>query len=258
MKQRLDSYVCKTYGISRNRAQMCIREGSVLIDGSQETSCGFLVPEDAYVELLKSDLGRYVSRSALKLKYFLDNHQEIDVSWKVCLDVGASTGGFTQVLLERWVKRIYAIDVGTDQLHPTVKNDQRVVSLEWLDVRSVTSKQLPVTSSEFIDFVTVDVSFISLTKILDDLVRIAREFGSSDGVQMILLWKPQFEVGRANLTKKWVVKDEKIRDKFLMSFVELLNEKGFTIVCHEPSRLSGEEGNVAEIVWVREGESVDV
>lgn len=231
---------------------MLLKEGSVLVDGKKAWWCSQNVEWDEVIELKGSELDGYVSRSALKLKYFLESHDEIQIQNKICLDIGASTGGFTQVLLSHGAKQVYALDVGHGQLDPNIQEDDRVIQMDGLDVRDFDTGIFLTQEWKF-DVVTVDVSFISLTKILDDLIRIITECWSRKGVNVVLLWKPQFEVGRRNLTKKGVVKKESIRSNYLDEFLQILTTKGLHVVLHEKSGLSGEEGNVEEVIWIQEG-----
>ena len=177
---------------SRTKAQLLIKEGYVAVDGYVVDKPSFKAKEDAKIEIFGET--RFVSRAARKLKGFLDVHL-VTIEGKRCLDVGASTGGFTQILLERGAKSVTALDVGTSQLHETLRNDERVLSVESTDIREFQSKQP-------FEVVTCDVSFISLHHILSDLERLA------NGV-LILLFKPQFEVGReAKRDRHGVVTDE--------------------------------------------------
>ena len=167
---------------------------------------------------------------AFKLKLFLEE-LDLDVTDMVCLDIGSSTGGFTQVLLENNVREVTAVDVGRDQLHKTIKEDSRVHSYESCDIRKFTSEKV-------FDLVVSDVSFISLVKILDDIDRLASK-------NIILLFKPQFEVGReAKRDNNGVVLDEKAIQKAMVIFEDACELKGWSLIKKSPSKLTGKEGNL--------------
>lgn len=212
---------------SRTKAQALIKEGNVAVDGKVVDKPSFKAKEDANIEIFGDT--RFVSRAARKLKGFLDVHP-IAIEGKRCLDVGASTGGFTQILLERGAKSVTALDVGTSQLHETLRNDARVQSVESTDIRDFQSVQP-------FEVVTCDVSFISLHHILSDLDRLA------NGV-LILLFKPQFEVGReAKRDRHGVVTDEKAIALAQRQFERATAELGWRLMVKEVSTLPGKEGN---------------
>lgn len=182
---------------SRERAAAAVRAGLVRVNGQTAAKPSQTVGPTDQIEVLADPVG-YVSRGALKLQAALD-HWQIDPAGLVCLDIGASTGGFTQLLLERGARRVYAVDVGRDQLHPELRADPRVVSLEQTDIRT-----LPALPGEPPALAAVDVSFISLTLILPHLVRLA------PGAAVVALVKPQFEVGPGGVGKKGVVRDTRL------------------------------------------------
>ena len=179
------------------------------------------------VSLSEDKKSRFVSRSAIKLDDFLET-ENISVERLICLDVGASTGGFTQALIGRGAKRVIALDVGTSQLHESLRNDARIISRENTDIRKADFE-------EAFDLIVVDVSFISLRKIVPDLRRI-----SNKNTQLILLFKPQFEVGKEHLRKTGVPKDEKITKRALDDFLLFAKTSGFTIRKVSASTLKGE------------------
>ncbi|BBG65456.1 RNA binding methyltransferase FtsJ like [Hydrogenimonas sp.] len=212
---------------SRNKAQELICEGSVRVDGKVVKKASFIAGESASISIDGPAL--YVSRAARKLEGFLKVHP-VDIGGKRCLDVGASTGGFTQVLLQRGASSVTALDVGRLQLHEALRSDSRVVSVEQTDIRGFeTEKRFEVT--------TCDVSFISLRNILPDLERL------TEGV-LILLFKPQFEVGiEAARDKRGVVTDDRAVAKAMREFEEEASRIGWREIAKAPSSLPGKEGN---------------
>jgi 23S rRNA (cytidine1920-2'-O)/16S rRNA (cytidine1409-2'-O)-methyltransferase len=209
---RLDQYLVESNKApTRNKAQNMIKEALVSVDG---------------VIILKE----YVSRAALKLDAFFDE-LSLNIEGKSCLDIGSSTGGFTQVLLERGVLHVSCVDVGKEQLHPIVRNDERVSVYEEQDIREFESE-------EKFELITSDVSFISLLHILDAVDRLSNEY-------IILLFKPQFEVGRETKRDKYgVVTDEKAIQKAMIHFEDACVIKGWELILKSASKITGKEGNL--------------
>jgi len=226
---RLDNYLVEnTLCDSRNRAQTIIKEGLVSVNAAVIKKSSFKVDENDEVKIKEHK--SYVSRSAHKLDEFL-NELTLDLKKRVALDIGSSTGGFTQVLLEREVAEVSAVDVGRDQLHKSLKNDSRVYSYEACDIRDFKSDK------EF-DLVVSDVAFISLLNILDDVDRLASR-------DIILLFKPQFEVGReAKRDNNGVVLDKKAISNAMIRFEDACKLKGWKLMLKSPSKLTGKEGNL--------------
>ncbi len=225
---RLDTYLTKTFAIqSRTKAKEYIQKGYVSVDATVITKPSFEVTAEASVEL--KPFKEYVSRAAWKLVHFLDSI-DLEVKGKEALDIGSSTGGFTQVLLERGVQSVTAVDVGTAQLHPRIKNDPRVISFESTDIRKF--EHAPF------ELVVSDVSFISLLKILDAVDRL-----SSDAI--ILLFKPQFEVGvGVKRDKKGVVKDKRAIETAMERFETACIERNWRLRFKEAAHITGKEGNL--------------
>ncbi|RTH16242.1 TlyA family rRNA (cytidine-2'-O)-methyltransferase [Thermus scotoductus] len=231
---RLDRYLVERgLAESREKAQRLIQSGQVKVAGQVVTKPAHRVPDGARVELLLPE--RYVSRGAYKLLGALEAFA-VKVEGKVAADLGASTGGFTQVLMERGVQRVYAVDVGKGQLHPRLKGDPRVVSLEEQDVRTLA---LP----EPVDLVVMDVSFISSTLLLPKVREILKPGGEA-----LILVKPQFELGPG--VHKGVVRDEALRQKALARVREKALELGFQVLGETESPLPGKEGNREFWLWL--------
>ena len=218
---------------SRARAQAEIAAGHVRSGAHVVAKPGERLAEDAPLALEGTAIP-YVSRGGLKLAHALDRFA-LDVKGRIALDVGASTGGFTEVLLARGAKRVYALDVGHGQLHPRLKADARVVSLEGVDARKLSRALLP----EAPGLVTVDVSFISVLKVLPTLLALA-----APDALLVLLVKPQFEVGRAKIGKGGIVRDVSAREEAVSRVREWLEERDFEILGVAESPITGGDGNV--------------
>jgi 23S rRNA (cytidine1920-2'-O)/16S rRNA (cytidine1409-2'-O)-methyltransferase len=230
-RQRIDQLLIQR-GLfeSRARAQAAIAAGLVIADGIVVRKASAEVAETA--EILAAPEHPWVSRGALKLVAALD-HFAFDPSGHVCLDVGASTGGFTEVLLARGATRVYSVDVGREQLHPRLRGEGRVVSLEQQDIRTLDAARL----SEQPDFVVIDASFISLRLVLPAALALA-----APSMKLVALIKPQFEVGRANL-KKGVVRDDALRIKARDEIAAFVAEAGLTVHGVIASPIAGGDGN---------------
>ncbi len=222
---------------SRARAQRLIEAGGVIVDGKVVTKSGARHPETASIELSMSDIP-WVSRAGLKLEHALDQFG-IDVEGKICLDIGSSTGGFTEVLLSRGAKRIYAVDVGVGQLDDKLRGDQRVVSLESTDIRKVGPAELP----ELPEICTIDVSFISLAHVLPKVSELLTPQGT-----LVALIKPQFEVGKGN-APRGIVTDETLRDETVDRVRNYAREAGFEVRNVIPSPVEGGEGNKEYLLY---------
>ncbi|MCR4779466.1 MAG: TlyA family RNA methyltransferase [Ruminiclostridium sp.] len=237
MSERLDLILAeKGLAKSRTAAQALIKEGSVTVNGRVVSKPSELCdPEsDEFAVAEETALTRYVSRGGLKLETALE-HFGIDLGGAVCLDIGASTGGFTDCMLKHGAARVYAVDVGTSQLDPRLRSDSRVISLENLDIREAGETEIP----EKAGFVSIDVSFISLTRILPVTGRF-----TALGARCAALIKPQFELGRQRIGKSGVVKDPKLREKVkneIAAFAESLGFKNAGVI---PSGIAGGDGNI--------------
>jgi 23S rRNA (cytidine1920-2'-O)/16S rRNA (cytidine1409-2'-O)-methyltransferase len=234
MKERLDKVIKQRRLIrSRSRAQRMIEAGRVKVNGQIVSRPGHPIDSEAEIEILGYE--PYVSRGGEKLEAALERFR-IDPKGRVCLDVGASTGGFTDCLLQHGAAKVYAIDVGHDQLHPRLRSHPLVVAREGLNARYLEPKDI----DEPIDLATVDVSFISLKLILPPLVEIL-----APGGDLVALVKPQFEVGKDALPKDGVVKDAAAQAKALQDVARFLrDETPWHVVDEMVSPVRGEKGNV--------------
>ncbi len=234
---RLDVYLtekglCK----SRTAAQSLIKSSGVSVNGKPCVKPSFEVADGDKVEITGEQL-RYVGRGGLKLEGALKVFS-LDMSGMVCLDIGSSTGGFTDCMLQNGAKKVYAVDVGTDQLDEKLRADSRVVVMEQTDIRTA---QL----SETVDFVGTDVSFISLKQILPHIDRLLKKGGRA-----VVLIKPQFEAGRAALNKKGIVKDEKVRRKVVEDITEFALQCGFSVIGTADSPICGGDGNTEYLMCI--------
>ncbi len=232
---RLDNYLYKHgFTDSRNRAKELILNKKVSVNSSIITKASFNVDNNLplNIEILQESI--YVGRGAEKLKYFLLSNK-IDIKNRRCLDVGSSTGGFVQILLENGAAFVTAVDVGTGQLHRLLKQDRRVCSVEQTDIRDF-------VTDELFDVVTCDVSFVGIEYIMKDLDRLSRK-------DIIILFKPQFEVGKdVKRNKKGVIKDQKAIESAIKKFQSQTYEYGWKLIAKEYCKIKGKEGN-AEIFY---------
>ncbi|TYB30824.1 MAG: TlyA family RNA methyltransferase [Candidatus Mcinerneyibacterium aminivorans] len=230
MDERLDKFLVKKgYFESRNRAQREIKAGNIKIDSKVCKKKSFPISEENQIEISGIKC-KYVSRAGLKLKNFLDS-TNIILEGNTVLDIGSSTGGFVEVMLEKNAAKIYAVDVGTNQLHPKLLANEKVLSFESTDIRDY----LKENDSLYFDLITADLSFIPLEKIIPDIKNRADKF--------IFLYKPQFETPKKLKNKHGVIKDLNVHVKYLKKFVDFLYEIGFNIKKIKKSDLKGCSGN---------------
>ena len=233
-KERLDVLrVVRGLAESRSRAQAVIMAGEVYVNGQKADKAGMDVPLEAEVEV-RGNVCPYVSRGGLKLEKALRDFG-VDPTGYVCSDSGASTGGFTDCLLQQGASKVFAIDVGYGQLAWKIRSDPRVVVMERTNIRYVTPEDL----GEALDLSVVDVSFISLRIVLPAIQRLLKPTG-----QVLCLIKPQFEAGKENVGKKGVVRDPAVHEQVLRDFVALATELGFTLRNLTFSPVKGPEGNI--------------
>lgn len=225
---------------SREKAKALVMAGQVYLNGQKELKGGAVVKPDDKIEV-RGSTNPFVSRGGLKLQKAADKFG-IDLADCVCMDIGASTGGFTDCMLQHNAKKVYSIDVGYGQLAWKLRTDERVVNMERTNFRYVTHEQIP----EDVDFASVDVSFISLKIILPVMCALLKDEG-----QAVCLIKPQFEAGRENIAKKGVVRDPKVHENVVESIVEFALQNGFSVLNLDYSPIKGPEGNIEYLMHVR-------
>jgi len=239
-KERLDVLLVKKgFFSSRERARSSIMAGIVLVDGNKEDKPGIKVSEDAEI-VVKENINPYVSRGGLKLEKALKDFN-IKLDGKTVIDVGASTGGFTDCMLKNGAKKVFAIDVGYGQLAWELRNDERVVCMERTNIRYVKPENIGVAT----DFATVDVSFISLKKVLPVLMDLLDEDG-----EVVCLIKPQFEAGREKVGKHGVVRDKEVHIQVIEDIIGFAQEAGFSVKALTYSPVKGPEGNIEYLLYL--------
>lgn len=232
-RTRLDKLVVERgLAPTSGKAQALILAGQIKVDGQRADKAGAQIPEDARIELIRQPL-RYASRAGLKLEGALEDFQ-LDPTGKICLDIGASHGGFTDCLLQHGAERVYAVDVGKGQLEWQLRQDERVVVCEGINARDLAPNDI----GEPVDWVTADVAFISLTKILPAAVACAK-----DGALFLLLVKPQFELPREKVGQGGIVRDPGLHDEAVETVRQAALALGLEEIGVHPSRTPGAEGN---------------
>ena len=242
-KKRLDILLVeKGLAESRERAKSLIMSGIVFVNGERIDKAGNTVDEEANIEVRGSGL-QYVSRGGLKLEKAMQLFP-ISLTDTICMDIGASTGGFTDCMLQNGAKKVFAVDVGYGQLAWKLRCDERVVNLERTNVRYLTAEQV----GESVDFISVDVSFISLKLVLP----VAKTYLSRDG-EMVCLIKPQFEAGKENVGKKGVVRDTQVHIDVVKNIISFAIETGFDVKGLTFSPVKGPEGNIEYLIYLKNG-----
>ncbi len=246
--ERLDKIlVSRGFFESRTRAEQAITAGKVKVDDKVVDKPGKKIHADSKIEADTSD-SHYVSRGAHKLLHAIDTFQ-IDVSTLTCIDLGASTGGFTQVLLENNCKKVYCIDVGIGQLHPRISGNTAIVNLEKTHVKDLNLNLI----KEPIDLIVIDVSFISLTKVLHYLPPFLKDQG-----EIVALIKPQFEVGKKNVSKGGIVKDENLYKEVISTLKHFATNSGLSWLNSIDSPILGGDGNKEFLCHLRKSPRVDI
>ena len=241
MKERLDVLlVKKNLAESREKAKAVIMAGIVYVDDQKEDKAGSMFEETAKIEVRGSTL-KYVSRGGLKLEKAM-THFGVTLDQKICMDVGASTGGFTDCMLQNGAVKVYSVDVGHGQLAWKLRNDPRVVCMEKTNIRYVTPEEIP----DKIQFVSIDVSFISLTKVLGPVKALMEPDG-----QVVCLLKPQFEAGREKVGKKGVVRERSVHLEVIRMVAAFAGSIGFEALHLEFSPIKGPEGNIEYLLHLR-------
>lgn len=244
MKERLDVLlVNKGLASSREKAKALIMSGIVYVDSQKEDKAGSLFNEEANIEIRGETL-KFVSRGGLKLDKAV-NVFGLDFDGFTCLDIGASTGGFTDCMLQNGAKKVYSVDVGHGQLDWKLRNDERVICMEKCNFRYVTDKDI----EEKIDFAATDVSFISLTKILIPAYNLLKQ-----NAQMVCLIKPQFETTKEKVGKKGVVKDPKVHIEVIEKVLAFCDKIGFEIKGLDYSPIKGPEGNIEYLLLIQKND----
>ena len=245
MKERLDVLlVNRGFAPSREKAKAMIMEGNVFVENQREDKAGSSFDVNANIEI-KGNTLKYVSRGGLKLEKAM-THFGIELTNKICMDIGASTGGFTDCMLQNGAKKVYAVDVGYGQFAWKLRQDERVVCMEKTNIRYVTPEDI----ADRLDFASVDVSFISLTKVLEP----ARNLLQDDG-EMVCLIKPQFEAGREKVGKKGVVREKSVHEEVICKVIDYAVSIGFVVLNLEYSPIKGPEGNIEYLVYIKKAET---
>ncbi len=242
MKERLDVLLVKKgLAPSREKAKAVIMAGSVYVDGQKEDKAGSVFDEESAQIEVRGHALPYVSRGGLKLEKALKVFP-ITLTDKICMDIGASTGGFTDCMLQNGAAKVYSVDVGYGQLDWKLRQDERVVCMEKTNFRYMTPEDIP----DVLDFASVDVSFISLDKILTPAYALLKEQG-----EMVALIKPQFEAGREKVGKKGVVRDPKVHEEVIAKIVRHADEVSFEVLDLSYSPIRGPEGNIEYLIHLK-------
>ena len=242
MKERLDVLLVKKgLAPSREKAKAVIMSGSVYVDGQKEDKAGSVFDEESAQIEVRGHALPYVSRGGLKLEKALKVFP-ITLTGKICMDIGASTGGFTDCMLQNGAAKVYSVDVGYGQLDWKLRQDDRVVCMEKTNFRYMTPEDIP----DVLDFASVDVSFISLDKILTPAYALLKDQG-----EMVALIKPQFEAGREKVGKKGVVRDPNVHEEVISRIVRHADEVSFEVLDLSYSPIRGPEGNIEYLIHLR-------
>ena len=241
MKERLDVLLVKQgFAQSREKAKAIIMSGNVFVDGQREDKAGATFDEEKVEITVKGNTLKYVSRGGLKLEKAIDKFG-VNVQDAVCMDIGASTGGFTDCMLQNGANKVYSVDVGHGQLAWKLRNDERVVCMEKTNFRYLTREDI----ADDLDFASVDVSFISLTKILLPARKLLKEHG-----KMVCLIKPQFEAGKEKVGKKGVVREEKVHIEVIEKIFDFIDILDFEFLALDYSPIKGPEGNIEYLIYI--------
>ncbi len=241
-KERLDILLVRQgLAQSREKAKAVIMSGSVFVDGQREDKAGAMFAEEAVKIEVRGSTLKYVSRGGLKLEKAVETFG-LALRDKICMDIGASTGGFTDCMLQNGARKVYSVDVGHGQLDWKLRTDERVVCMEKTNFRYMVREDI----ADDLDFASADVSFISLSKILPP----ARELLKTDG-EMVCLIKPQFEAGREKVGKRGVVKDPAVHREVIEKVLWFATETGFSVAGLTFSPVKGPEGNIEYLTFLK-------
>lgn len=247
MKERLDVLLVKRNLVeSREKAKAVIMSGNVFVNGQREDKAGTTFDTEKTLDIeIKGNTLKYVSRGGLKLEKAM-THFDVTVEGKVCMDIGSSTGGFTDCMLQNGAVKVFAVDVGHGQLAWKLRQDERVICMERTNIKYVTTEDI----GEMLDFASVDVSFISLTKVLLPAYNMLKDKG-----EMVCLIKPQFEAGREKVGKKGVVREKSVHREVIEMVIQFVLANGFTVLNLDYSPVKGPEGNIEYLLHIRKEEA---
>lgn len=241
---RLDIFIKEKLNISRQKAQELISNNNVSVNNKVINKASYKVETDDDVSVINSDdVLKYVGRGGYKLEKAIDVF-DIDIKG-ICVDIGASTGGFTDCMLRNGAETVYAVDVGSDQLAQSLREDSRVISMENCDIRDADIPQA--------DFIGCDVSFISLTRIFHRVYKILKETGCG-----VFLIKPQFEAGKENISKNGIVKNPKVHKKVIRTVIKSAEENNLCVRAITYSPITGGDGNIEYLVLIDKGETLAI
>lgn len=247
VKERLDVLLVKrNLAESREKAKAYIMAGNVFVDGVREDKAGSSFEETVQIEVRGLAM-KYVSRGGFKLEKAV-NEFGVDLGGKTCMDVGSSTGGFTDCMLQNGAVKVFAIDVGTNQLAWKLRTDERVVSMEKTNIRYVTPEDI----GQLVEFVSIDVAFISLTKVLGPVYELM-----ADGAEIVCLIKPQFEAGREKVGKKGVVRERSVHEEVIVEVTTFACTTGLELLHLDYSPIKGPEGNIEYLLYAKKNAKDD-
>lgn len=240
MKERIDNVLVKQgYFTTRQKAKYAIENKNIYVNNILIEKSSKLISEDAQIEI-RGKVLPYVSRGGLKLEKAIQVFN-INLEEKVCIDIGASTGGFTDCMLQNNAKKVYAIDVGHEQLDESLIKNPKVINIEDTNI-----KEIDINKQEKADFISIDVSFISLTQVLENAYKLLKE-----NAEIVILIKPQFEAGIDNINKNGIVKNPKIHTKVIEKIILFANSIGFTILDIDYSPIKGPSGNIEYLCYMK-------
>lgn len=244
MKERLDVILVKRNLIeSREKAKAVIMSGNVFVDGQREDKAGSMFLESVTIEV-RGMQSKYVSRGGYKLEKAVEQYG-VSLEGRICMDVGSSTGGFTDCMLQNGASKVYAVDVGTNQLAWKLRQDERVISMEKTNIRYLEPDQIP----DSIEFISIDVAFISLTKVLQPVRELLKDQG-----EIVCLIKPQFEAGREKVGKKGVVREPEVHTEVIEKIICYAVSLGFRILNLDYSPIKGPEGNIEYLLHIQKSQ----